>query len=210
MCNQCHEPANSPTPFKTKRDSYELCRGCHSNMMNETFGKNRIHWPIVDKMGCLNCHEPHASTQKKLLLVDTKTLCGKCHPDTMEKQEKYAEMERQEKAAIAASKGKQEDKGAFAHNPVQDGNCLVCHAPHASDSIFLMRNSSQLDLCGSCHEWLKHSSHPIGEKIIDPRNKNLTVQCLSCHKSHGTGYRNMSPFPTVTELCIQCHKEKKR
>lgn len=210
MCNQCHEAPNSPTPFKTRRAGYELCRGCHSNMMNETFGKNRIHWPIVDQTGCLNCHEPHASMQKKLLTGDTKTLCGKCHPDTMEKQEKYAEMERQEKAAMAASKGKQQGKGAFAHQPVQEGNCLACHAPHASDSVFLMTNPSQIELCGSCHEWLKHSSHPIGQKIIDSRNKNLTVQCLSCHRSHGTGYRNMIPFPAITELCIQCHKEKKR
>jgi predicted CXXCH cytochrome family protein len=179
-------------------------------MMNETFGKNRIHWPIVDQTGCLNCHEPHASKQKKLLTGDTNTLCGKCHPDTMEKQAKYAEMERQEKAASAASKGKQQGKGAIAHQPVQEGNCLACHAPHASNGVFLMTNPSQIELCGSCHEWLKHSSHPIGEKIIDSRNKNLTVQCLSCHRSHGTGYRNMIPFPAVTELCIQCHKEKKR
>lgn len=210
MCNQCHEAANSPTPFKTKRESYELCRGCHSTMMNETFNKNRVHWPVVDKNGCLNCHAAHASTQKKLLIEGTKSLCGKCHPDTMEKQERYAEMEKKDKVAMAASKGKQEEKGAIAHQPVLEGNCLACHAPHASDSTLLMTNAVQVELCGTCHEWLKHSSHPIGEKAVDSRNKNLTVQCLSCHRSHGTGYRHMNPFPTISELCVQCHKKYKR
>ena len=75
-------------------------------MMNDTFNKNRIHWPLVDKVGCLNCHEPHASPQKKLLTGDMKTLCGKCHIDTMATQEKLAEKEKQENAA-AKGKGDQ-------------------------------------------------------------------------------------------------------
>ena len=209
-CTQCHEAPTSPTPFKTKRGGYELCRGCHSTMMSDTFNKNRIHWPLVDKKGCLSCHEAHGSKEKKLLITNVVSLCGTCHTDTMEKQEKYAEMDKQEKAAVAASKGKIQEKGSFGHSPVMEGNCLACHTPHASDSVFLMSNPSQLELCGTCHEWLKHSSHPIGEKIIDSRNKNLTVQCLSCHRSHGTGYRYLNPFPTVTDLCVQCHKKYKR
>lgn len=88
LCNQCHEASNSSDPLKTKRTGFELCRGCHSSMMNDTFNKNRVHWPLVDKVGCLNCHEPHASPQKKLLMGDMKSLCEKCHSDTMEAQGK--------------------------------------------------------------------------------------------------------------------------
>jgi len=209
-CIQCHESPTSSTPFKTKREGYELCRGCHSTMMNDTFSKSRIHWPVVSKEGCLSCHEAHASTQKKLLIGNVVSLCGKCHSDTMEKRDKYAEMDKKEKASLAAAKGKPQDKGDIAHKPVSEGDCLACHKAHASDSVFLMANPSQTELCGTCHEWLKHSSHPLGEKIIDSRNKNLTLQCLSCHKSHGTGYTHLNPFPTVTELCVQCHKKFKR
>ena len=64
-CTQCHDPATSATPFKTRRPGFELCRGCHSTMMNEMFSKNRVHWPLVDQTGCMHCHEPHASMQKK-------------------------------------------------------------------------------------------------------------------------------------------------
>jgi predicted CXXCH cytochrome family protein len=50
----------------------------------------------------------------------------------------------------------------------------------------------------------------MGEKVIDTRNKNITMQCLSCHRSHGSGYRYLIPFTTVTDLCVQCHKQFKR
>ena len=206
MCNQCHEASTSPDALKTKRAGFELCRGCHSSMMNDTFNKNRIHWPLVDKVGCLNCHEPHASLQKKLLMGDMKTLCGKCHQDTMDLQTKLAERERQEKAA---SKG-QAMKGALTHNPIQEGNCEACHTPHASDSVFLLKQPSLIELCGTCHDWLKHTSHPMGEKVADLRNKNLRTDCLSCHRSHGAGHRYLLPFPAITDLCVQCHKQYKR
>ncbi len=206
MCQQCHEAATSSTPFKTRRTGFELCRGCHSTMMNEIFNQNFVHWPLVDKTGCLNCHEPHASRQKKLLDGDLMNVCGKCHSDTIEKQKKLAIREKEEKAA---EKGRPQ-RGALTHNPVQEGSCLACHSAHASNSIFLMKQPSMIGLCGTCHDWLKHTSHPMGEKVIDSRNKNLTMDCMSCHRSHGTGYRYMVPFPTATELCVQCHKQFKR
>ena len=205
-CNQCHDAATSPTPFKTRRPGFELCRGCHSSMMNETFSKNRVHWPLVDETGCLHCHEAHASSQKKLLKAEEANLCGTCHKDTMERQMRLAEKEKQEKAA---SKGRVE-KGAFTHDPIQNGNCTACHSPHASDNVNLMSQASIIDGCGTCHDWLKHSSHPTGEKYPDPRNKNLKMDCLSCHRSHGTGYRYMITFPAVTDLCVQCHAQLKR
>jgi predicted CXXCH cytochrome family protein len=206
VCTQCHEVSTSPDALKTKKAGFELCRGCHSKMMNETLNKNRIHWPVVDKVGCLNCHEPHASKGKNLLLGDTKSLCRKCHPDTMEHQVKLAEKEKQEKAA---AKGRP-IRGTLTHNPIQEGECSACHLPHASDSIHLMNKPSFVESCGACHDWSKHTTHPMGAKIVDSRNKNITMDCMSCHRSHGTGYRYMIPFPTVTDLCVQCHKQFKR
>jgi DmsE family decaheme c-type cytochrome len=205
-CSQCHDAATSPAPFKTRRPGFELCRGCHSRMMNDTFAKNRIHWPILDGTGCLNCHQAHASAQKKLLKGDEAALCGTCHTDTMEWQTRLATKEKQERAA---AKGKAV-KGGFTHQPIQEGSCTTCHLPHASDSVFLMAQPAVIEGCGTCHDWLKHSSHPVGEKYADPRNRNLKVDCLSCHRSHGTGYRYMIPFPTVTDLCVQCHKQFRR
>jgi predicted CXXCH cytochrome family protein len=207
MCTQCHDAPTSSTPFKTKKTGFELCRGCHNTMMNETFGKNRMHWPVMDKKGCQNCHEPHASTHKKLLNGDGRSVCGKCHTDTMAVQVRLAEKERQEKAA--AAKG-QVIKGALTHDPIQEGNCEACHSPHSSDRTLLLKGPNTIELCGTCHDWLKHTSHPMGDKTLDIRNKNLKMDCLSCHRSHGTGYRYMIPWPAATDLCVQCHKQYRR
>lgn len=205
-CVQCHNAASAPDPFATKRAGFELCRGCHSTMMNETFAKSRVHWPLVDKTGCLNCHNPHAAKKKKLLNADTAVLCGKCHTDTADYQARLGEKSRQEQAA---ARGRVE-RGALTHQPVQTGDCSSCHAPHASDSARLLRASSVVEMCGTCHDWLKHSSHPMGDKYVDMRNRNRTMDCLSCHRSHGTGYRYMLTFPASTELCVQCHRQLRR
>jgi predicted CXXCH cytochrome family protein len=207
LCNQCHEAPTSPNPFQIKRAGSDMCRGCHNNMMTEALNKNRVHWPLVDKVGCLNCHEPHASSHKSLVMGESRTLCGKCHSDTMGIQEKLAEREKKEAAALP--KG-QVIKGALTHNPVSEGNCDACHSPHASDNVLLLKQRSMVELCGTCHDWLKHTSHPMGEKVTDSRNKNVKVDCLSCHRSHGTGYRYLIPFPTMSDLCVQCHKQYRR
>jgi predicted CXXCH cytochrome family protein len=189
MCNQCHEEPTSATPFKTKKAGFELCRGCHYDMVNATLSKNRIHWPLVDRRGCLNCHSPHASKKAALLKGDSMTsLCGSCHQDTITRQEK------------ALSK----------HNPVQEGMCTTCHSPHASDAVLLLNQRSVIELCTSCHDFSHHSSHPIGEKALDPRNKNLSLDCLSCHKSHGSEQKRLAHFQFGMDLCVQCHEQLKR
>jgi DmsE family decaheme c-type cytochrome len=187
-CNQCHEDPASAAPFKTKKAGFELCQGCHSNMINAAFGKRQVHWALVGKQGCLSCHTPHASTETGLLQAAMTTVCGACHSDTIQRQE----------ASLAK------------HEPVQEGNCTLCHTPHASDAPLLMTDASSIVLCSGCHNWSAHSSHPIGAKFPDMRNQNLTVTCLSCHRSHGTAYKKLIPFATSTDLCVQCHARFKR
>jgi DmsE family decaheme c-type cytochrome len=187
MCGQCHEDPTSPTPFKTKKQGYELCRGCHSDLINDIFSKNIIHWPVVGGKGCISCHSPHGSPRPKLLRGTLPEVCGKCHADTLERGKKSLEK----------------------HPPVQEGNCTGCHSPHSSDFEYIGKYPV-LELCGQCHSWKAHVSHPLGEKAVDKRNSNLRVTCLSCHRSHGTEFKKMMPFKTPTDLCIQCHKAEAR
>ncbi len=188
MCNQCHLPSSSPDALKVKRAGYELCRGCHNDMVNDTFRKKRIHWPLVDKSACMNCHSPHASKETGLLKDSTIAVCGSCHADTIERQE----------------------KSLTKHEPITQGNCAGCHSPHSSNQVFLFDNASVIDMCGACHEWHKHSSHPIGKKVRDKRNKNLPVECDSCHRSHGTEFKYFMHFSEKSDVCVQCHIEQKR
>jgi len=38
-CAQCHQPPDSATPFATKRPGYELCKGCHNDMVTQTLAR---------------------------------------------------------------------------------------------------------------------------------------------------------------------------
>jgi predicted CXXCH cytochrome family protein len=116
------------------------------------------------------------------------SLCGSCHADTIKRQA----------------------KSVSKHEPVKKGECSSCHDPHASNNVFMTKGAYQYELCLSCHDWGKHSSHPSGEKSRDPRNKNLALGCTSCHRSHGTEFNKMFFYPTVTDVCTQCHEQFKR
>jgi DmsE family decaheme c-type cytochrome len=184
-CNQCHEAPDAPEPFATKRPGYELCKGCHNDMVTAMLAKPRLHWPVADKRGCVNCHNPHASKQAKLVKSQPAVLCGTCHAET--------------RKSIEDVKVK--------HAPVDAGECVSCHSPHASTGVYLVDHPSVNELCTTCHDYTTHSAHPLGEKAPDPRNKNLRVDCLSCHRSHGTEFKRMLTAATNLELCTQCHKQ---
>jgi predicted CXXCH cytochrome family protein len=188
MCNQCHDQPEAQNPLKLKNTGAALCRGCHNTMLNDTLSKNRVHWPLLSKQGCLSCHTPHASTEKGLIKGALSDVCGECHEDSVARQE----------------------RSQTKHEPVNEGQCTLCHSPHSSDGIFLLQRPSVIETCGVCHDWQKHSSHPIGEKAVDPRNKNITLDCLSCHRSHGTEYKHFLHYGTPTELCTQCHVQFRR
>lgn len=188
MCIQCHEAPDSTTPFAVKRQGFELCKGCHGDMVDGMMAKKRLHWPVVDRQGCASCHTPHASRDAKLLRADMQTLCASCHADTVKRL-----------TAVTAK-----------HPPVDQGLCVSCHSPHAADGTFLVDQPSQIELCGTCHDYQRHSAHPIGAEAIDPRNKNLRVDCSSCHRAHGTEHKWMLLAPTNLELCTQCHKQYAR
>ena len=188
MCNQCHDNPGSKDPLRLKENGYKLCQGCHYDMINETFNKNRIHWPLIDNKGCVNCHSPHASQEAGLLKDNMITVCGSCHADTIQRQQ----------------------RAQTPHEPVATGQCMECHTPHSSNNVMLSSKPIIFDVCGTCHEWQTHSTHPIGDKIIDPRNANLSLTCLSCHRSHGTEYKHFLYTQTTSDLCTMCHKKLKR
>ena len=118
------------------------------------------------------------------LLLDAEApLCGSCHADVLERH----------------------DRSVTKHAPVEEGNCVMCHAPHSADNPFLFQEDDTIELCGNCHDWQTHSTHPIGETILDPRNENVSLECSSCHRAHGTEYQHFLYFETTNEMCVQCH-----
>lgn len=188
MCNQCHAPSSASDALALKRTGQALCRGCHSEVVNQALARDRIHWPVADASGCLTCHNPHASTEKGLLVEPTTLLCGECHAAALDQ------------LASAATR----------HGPVADGDCSACHEPHAADNVFLLATADVATLCGECHDWGAHSSHPLGPEVVDQRNPNLTVDCLSCHRPHGSAHKALAHLDPGGPLCVQCHEQMSR
>jgi DmsE family decaheme c-type cytochrome len=187
MCGQCHEPPGNPAGFATKAAGGALCYHCHAQKIDAMNAKDRVHRPVAEG-ACLRCHTPHASTQKALVARNLKQVCGDCHGDTVQRQV----------------------RSPAKHAPVNDGKCTSCHDPHGGSEPLLLNKASIVETCGTCHDWHKHSTHPIGDKVVDPRNKNARVSCISCHRAHGTEFAKLMPQPTTTEVCTQCHSEYKR
>ncbi len=195
-CQQCHNSPTAPNALGVKQKGTALCLQCHKPMIDEAYAKKQVHWPLADSTGCLHCHNPHGSKAPKLLNGPQAKVCGQCHADTVELQQ----------WSVANPQNK------HLCEPIRKGTCSSCHGPHSADNLLLMpRENISIDVCGKCHEWESHSTHPIGAKVVDQRNKNLTVECLSCHVGCGTANKpSMLPFDTTYELCVQCHVERKR
>jgi len=185
MCKQCHMDADSPDALALKRGGFELCRGCHSSELNEMLASNRTHWPVVGKDACLNCHLPHASREESLLRAEAEILCAECHADSVARQ----------------------SAATVKHQPAEDGECTTCHSPHGASGAGLLPGGDINEFCGTCHDWQLHSSHPIGKTAIDPRNENVSLDCLSCHDAHGSGFRSFLLADPGSDLCVQCHEE---
>jgi predicted CXXCH cytochrome family protein len=59
--------------------------------------------------------------------------------------------------------------------------------------------------CSRCHETQGKFTHPIGEKVLDPRSGQM-VACVSCHNPMGTDFRYNLKLSGTKDLCIQCHR----
>jgi predicted CXXCH cytochrome family protein len=186
MCTMCHE-APGKGGFKTRQVGAALCKGCHSQKMLLMGEKARVHQPVAEG-ACLACHSPHASGHKGLLRAAMAPTCGACHADTAKRQE----------------------RSPTKHDPVRDGKCTACHDPHSGEVPLLLVQANGIDLCGRCHDWQKHSSHPIGESRKDPRSRNLSLECLTCHRAHGTEHKHFLSFGKTTDLCTKCHEQFRR
>ncbi len=188
MCGQCHQDAASPKALATKKTGLDLCRSCHAELVNGMLAKNRLHWPAVDRTGCLNCHNPHASVQPALLKKPPQSLCADCHETTVKTLE----------------------TAAVKHAPAAAGECSTCHDPHASNAEFLFTAAGELALCANCHDYQKHSNHPLGGNKTDPRNPNVGLDCSSCHAPHASSFKAFVYENPDSDLCVQCHQGVRR
>lgn len=204
-CLSCHSPHNSDRkgilkaslhkPFEENKcaschiagstavinGGIGLCAECHKTVLS---GFNKINNHLGAGGGenlCAACHNPHASDEKHMLKDKEARLCYGCHNDSRE----YSA------------------KSKYKHPKL--GICSDCHASHGSNNQFFLAKGSDTCSVETCHATQGKFTHPIGEKIIDPRSKT-PMDCSTCHNPMGSPESAILRFEKNFNLCIQCHQ----
>jgi predicted CXXCH cytochrome family protein len=175
-CQKCHQSEGDLHQFSIE-DPPDLCVGCHEDVAAKIKSAKTVHDPAED---CTDCHGPHGGTVRALLLEvetedDLKPLCFGCHDEDML-------------------------KGAYAHGPAEQGECTICHDPHASSANSLLL-AEGAELCGDCHD-------EVAELVEESEYVHSPVEdgCPECHNPHS----GPNPFMLSAkgkQLCNEFHDD---
>lgn len=196
-CLSCHNPHGSSRqalirdilhkPFEKGCDEChgkgglgtETCLRCHEGIREQVLV---THSHLTDRAGnsCVLCHSPHAGDTASRLKGRQVQLCRSCHEDTFQRHE---------------------DK-LYKHPKAP--YCNECHGVHGSNRLAMLRDNGN-DLCSRCHKTQGRFSHPVGEKVLDPRT-DQEMTCISCHHPMGTDFKYELRLSGEKDLCIQCHR----
>jgi len=128
----------------------------------------RLH-PALDD-GCDGCH---LLKDGKLGRIDQKTACYACH-------ENFEKTTGEEKR--------------YLHEPVANGECTSCHAPHYST---LPKLQKDIKGCFACHD-----PFPVQGTVHRPVKSG---RCTECHNPH-VGLAPKQLVRNGNDLCTGCHR----
>lgn len=205
-CLTCHDPHGSERPAALAKAPEALCVSCHDGKAEaERSGHGGAR---LEPSTCLSCHAPHASGGEGLLrravhppiLADAGG-CASCHD--MESAKGGAPPLNAAGADLCLSchddpRAAGEGPDHRVHAAVADGECLTCHAPHASDIAGLLV-APQVELCGTCHTEAESAT------AAKAKHAPATETCTSCHAPHAGGGKLL--VAAVPALCTGCHDD---
>lgn len=195
-CLSCHAAHGSDFANLLPGRGREFCYGCHQETaLVERRASVKHDGLYLENKECATCHRPHFSEYRALLPMPTMKLCLTCHGNNVT-LESY-EPKNMEKEIS----GKE-----YLHEPVAEGECTGCHAPHGSSypsillgnyptSMYAPFSKSQYDLCFRCHnqdlvdETGSSTSFRNGE--INLHFTHVAIErkgrtCKACHAAHAS------------------------
>jgi predicted CXXCH cytochrome family protein len=179
-CTGCHSPHQGGLPKFVLQSGGELCLICHDYVKDGKY----VHGPVKAN-NCQMCHGIHGGEHEAMLNLPGKENCLACH----------------------AQIRKIMDNAVSQHEPVANGVCWDCHAPHSSDyKPFLWANYPQevyasfdeesYALCFGCHDKTAFT-YDLTSEATNFRNRNDNLHyfhvnrqekgrvCKACHGVHG-------------------------
>lgn len=148
------------------------CKDCHSDLI----GQEHMHYPAED--ACDNCHtakgneHPQDGVPGFELAEPLPGLCFLCHEEYLK---------------------------SSLHAPVEMGECLMCHSAHGSENPDLLLKSTEVSLCGECHD-LSMANKKFKHQALEAGT------CSSCHNPHESGYASLLKNQKQA-LCLDCHEK---
>jgi predicted CXXCH cytochrome family protein len=196
------------------------CLQCHRDLTQayavSPHGKVAQFLKGADAITCDTCHgDPtrhnvngnpgRISSPYKLPTAEANALCLKCHS----RDESHA-----------GWLGSPHDRN--------DMSCVSCHREHhvGSDRLLtrtggpptplmltqvsekLLKQTEQ-ELCLSCHKDKRKATLQRSTHLFSTEHGDTKVTCTSCHNPHGGEGRRMLADSSITQLCLQCHAEKR-
>jgi predicted CXXCH cytochrome family protein len=197
-CGACHDAHGSDVEKVLKADQPALCYGCHKPLAESIAGSAHVHGALSNQKKCSNCHRAHESAHPKLLQAPGKDGCLSCHQKAVP---------RAAGGKPVAAVGAEIAKHKVLHGPVEDGNCVVCHNPHAAPHADLLGrafpakfyspySTANYDLCFTCHDkaaieekaTTSATEFRDGDRNLHHLHVNLADKgrtCRACHTLHG-------------------------
>lgn len=203
-CDACHAPHGSSHFAFVKDSASALCGSCHT--LNDSLAAAHDNYDL-SSADCLDCHNPHISEKPKLLRAgnhppyETKD-CEGCHTQGSDGKIQLAadvsELCQVCHDGVTADMSKKHQHAAFA-----GGDCLTCHAAHASDRQKLLRAEDN-QLCFGCHGDLKDL-----RRLSSQHEPFHAGKCLDCHEPHASDNAGLINKPKET-FCLSCHDDVKK
>jgi predicted CXXCH cytochrome family protein len=182
MCYSCH---NGPV-----RDSR---RGIWSGLQHRSDGRFVEPGSGV-RASCGNCHDPHVQTAGVTTFMrfrkNYSAHCLKCHPGR----------------GRASSRNHPTSAGTGKDSGGKIPTCFSCHTVHRASGRSLIRQSTAVGLCASCH-----GDNPSVKGYGPGDDTHTTTKkgplCTTCHAVHQAPQDNLLRGDAASgALCLDCHE----
>lgn len=169
------------------------CEACHEKAFSPAYAKSAHAKADQSCAGCHNNVAEHYKAQSDGVKGPVPTMKGRTANDV------------NETCLSCHEKNNQVNYDASKHAR-RNVSCTSCHSVHSAKSVTgSLKTKSDAETCFSCHKAerakaQRTSHHPVREGKMG---------CSSCHNPHDGGKPKMLKAESVSDLCYQCHTEKR-